>query len=195
LTRNAQGLRLQVHAADGFLGGHLTYQAAEFSLRLRLLHLSAHLVDGNYSKSGKVWKDGREPIDFSRDFGELIAAGRWTRFSVNFMAYSGFRYSTFLRPDTIRRFSTIHGLEMYSGEIVGPVFSTPVNLFAAYNLSFDGIPEYVGSNSVDCGLKFGEWSGTGLRLFVSYYAGLDTFHQYYDERREGWGLGCTVDAW
>ncbi len=50
-----EGLRLQVDAADGYFGGHLTRTIPtshnELQLRIRFLHLSAHFIDGHFDET------------------------------------------------------------------------------------------------------------------------------------------------
>ncbi len=197
LSTSAEGHRLQIDAVDGFFGGHVSYRAASddaaFSLRLRVMHLSAHFIDGHFDNSTGTWKNGMAPIPFTKDFGELIAAYecRWT--SLTLMMYSGFSYATLIRPENIRRFSTIHGIEAHATS--GTAFAKPFNVFVADNLSFVGIPSYIGTNNLEFGVKFGEWSGSGVRLYASYYSGLTVYSQYYNIREENWGVGLTFDVW
>jgi len=93
LTTSAEGLRLQVDAVDGFFGGHLAFRTESentaFALRLRILHLSAHFVDGHLDASGNHWRDGREPIPFTRDIGELTGALEWNTSDIIWRLYSG----------------------------------------------------------------------------------------------------------
>lgn len=199
LTTNAQGLRLQVDAADGYFGGHVTYRAEEagdvFALRLRLLHLSAHFLDGHFDNGTGQWRDGRSPLPFTRDFGELLCRYEWGASSIVFLVYSGISYATLVRPVEIERVATLHGVEAHTASLTGPVFMRPCNAYIAVNLSLTGIPAYVGTTSVETGFKFGEWSGNGLRLYLSFYNGLSVFSQYYDVRESQWGVGFAIDFW
>ena len=199
LTTSAQGLRLQVDAVDGFFGGHLAFRtesdSTAFAIRLRIMHLSAHFVDGHLEASGIHWRDGREPIPFTRDFGELTGAFEWKTSNIIWMLYSGLSYATLVRPVEIQRIATIHGVELHTTQLAGPLFGKPFHLFVAYNLTLTGIPAYVGTNNIELGGKIGAWGGTGLRVYIDYYAGLDIFSQYYDVRRETWGIGIAFDAW
>jgi hypothetical protein len=199
LSTSANGLRLQIDAVDGFFGGHISYQsldhAGAFSLRLRLLHLSAHFIDGHFDNSTNTWKNGVAPIPFTRDFGELSTSYEWQFQTAAVKLYSGFSYATLIRPTEISRFSTIHGFELRTVNWPGTALGRPFAFFAADNLSFVGIPSVVGSNNVEMGMKFGEWSGTGVRLYLSYYSGLTVFSQYYNIREEQWGWGFTFDVW
>ena len=199
LTTSSQGLRLQVDAVDGYFGGHISYRAKVnddvFGMRLRLLHLSAHFLDGHFDNTSGTWKDGRDPLPFTKDFGEMLGRYEWNTSSVSILCYSGFSYATLVRPVEIKRLATLHGIEVHSSSVTGPVFAKPCNLYAAANFTLTGIPTYVGTTNVEAGAKFGEWSGTGLRLYLSYYSGLSIFNQYYDVRESQWGAGFAFDFW
>jgi hypothetical protein len=199
LTTNSEGLRLQVDAVDGFFGGHITYHdwspSRTLSFRLRLLHLSAHFLDGHYDNAAATWKNGRNPIPFTRDFGEFVGAYTWHRVSVEFMFYSGISYATLIRPVEIKRISTIHGMEVHSANLLGQVFGNPCNIYAADNLTLAGVPKYVGTNNLEFGVKFGEWTDRGVKVYLSYYSGLEIFSQYYNVRSDQWGVGFAFDVW
>ena len=197
LTTSAQGLRLQVDAVDGFFGGHVAYAApgGRILLRLRLLHISGHLIDGHWDHATMQWIDNKLPIPYTRDFGELTGYYTWGGDAVALGAYSGFSYATLARPDNLARWATLHGVEMHTTGIPGPVGGRPCSLYAADNLSFTGIPVYYGTNTLEAGVKFGEWNGRGVRLYMSYYHGLEVFSQYYYVKTDQWGLGFAFDAW
>ena len=199
LTSNWQGHRLQVDAVDGFFGGHLAYIAPEgfqpLTLRFRILHLSAHFVDGHYDNLAGGWIDGRNPIPFSKDFGEFLANYSWRWGSWSMAVYSGVGYATLVRPAIIKRFSTLHGLQAHTGDEVLQAFGRPLVFYAADDFTLVGIPAYVGSNNLEFGIKLGEWSGRGVKLYLSYYSGLSVFSEYYNVRWDQWGAGFAFDVW
>ena len=199
LTTSSQGLRLQVDAVDGVFGGHIVFdsrgESTETACRLRLLHLSAHFLDGHFDPGTDTWKDGREPIPFTRDFGELLGSHRWTGRTFILRVYAGFSYATLVRPDNLQRWGGLCGAEISSQSIIGPVFEQPTSLYIADHFSLAGIPQYIGTNNLEGGMKFGAWDGTGIRLYVNYYRGLEIFSQYYDLRVESWGIGFALDFW
>ena len=70
-----RGFRLKIDAADGFFGlGFSFHTASPFSFRFRMIHLSAHLVDGHYNDLTQTWRDNKVPFPFSRNYGEALAA-------------------------------------------------------------------------------------------------------------------------
>jgi len=199
LTTSSEGLRLQVDAVDGFFGGHVACSmknsAARYDLRLRLLHLSAHMVDGHYDIPRNDWKDGRAPLPFTRDFGELVAGIRGPLAGISCRFYSGFSYATLVRPTTIRRFATLHGLELSSPALLPRMLDRETPVYLAVHLAMAGTPRYAGTTSVEAGMKFGAMYGRGVRIYASYTAGPEVFSQYYDLRSRIWGVGFAFDAW
>jgi hypothetical protein len=197
LTTSAEGLRLQVDAVDGFFGGHVVYAGADGrgALRLRLLHISGHLIDGHWDRSTMQWKDNKLPIPYTRDFGELTGLWTWSGNVAALSAYTGFSYATLVRPGDLSRYGTLHGFELRTTDLLGPVGGRAFALYAADNLAITGIPACYGTNNLEFGMKFGTWDGTGIRLYGSYYHGLEVFSQYYYVRTDQWGLGFAFDAW
>lgn len=195
LSTNSEGLRLQIDAVDGFFGGHVAYinqltDTRRLTLRLRLLHLSAHFLDGHFNNVTQTWKDGRAPIPFTRDFGELLGIYDHPYGTL----YAGLSYATLVRPTQIRRVEFHGGIELHAANIAS-VFGKPFNLYLAHHITARGIPSYIGTNNTEAGVKFGERKGGGLRIYVAYYAGLDIFSQYFDVRRNDFGAGMAFDFW
>ncbi len=198
LTTNFQDNRLQVDAVDGFFGGHIVYRTDEersaLLLRLRILHLSAHMVDGHFDTNTGTWRDGREPIPFTRDFGELLAAYIFPAGPVSIMPYIGTSYATLVRPSDMKRWGGLCGVEMNSGDAFGKVFGKPFEVYLADNFTLAGIPAWVGTNIFEVGTKFGSWEGSGIRLYVNYASGMELFSQYYNVRNSKWGIGFAFDV-
>ncbi len=199
LTTSAQGFRLQVDAIDGFYGGHILFRYDDgprvYAARLRLMHHSAHLVDGHWNKATASWLNGKTPVAATQDFGELAAALTVPVAGMPLRIYSGAAYATLVRPGDIQRFSSLHGMELTTGERLGTAFGKPCEVYAAYNLTFAGVPAYVGTSVMEGGVKLGRWDGAGIKLYVNYVSGLEFFGQYFNERQEGWGAGFTLDLW
>ena len=194
----AQGLRLQIDAIDGFFGGNVTFSREMCAdatnrvyLRLRILHQSAHLVDGHYLASTRSWIDNRDPIPFTRDFGELVGAHAFSNEAISVRYYGGISYSTLVRPTDVQRFAYLAGVETYKK--LGTLFQQPANLTLSYNITLNGTPEYAASHQLQLGIKFGEWYGKGPSIYLGYYTGRHMFAEYFDERMTTFGAGFTVD--
>ncbi len=197
LTTNNQGLRLQIDALDGFFGGHITYRKKLRDLallaRLRILHRSAHFVDGHIDPDTGMWLDGRAPIPFTRDFGEIVGAADLSILAGQVKIFSGISYATLVRPTDIKRFGALFGLDYRTHDSFSTLFGHPLLLYGAYQLGLTGIPAYVGTSIVEGGVKLGRWDGNGVRVFVSYNSGLEVFGQYYNIKRSFWYIGFTMD--
>ncbi len=195
LTTSNEGFRLQVDAVDGFFGGHLTFATGsenQFITRLRLLHVSAHFLDGHYDGTTSSWKGGRDPIPYTRDFGELIFA--YNLDTLTSRVYGGFGYATLVRPENIERFTYHLGAE-FCHALGGAVFGKPFNVFVAADLTISGIPEYQGTSNLEFGIKFGPMRKSGIKIYGGYYNGYEVFGQYYDVLTENWGIGFAFDFW
>ena len=194
LTTGAEGLRLQIDAIDGLFGGNLSFSKTDgdqsLIARLRILHHSAHFVDGHYDAETDSWINNQSPIPYTRDFGELVLA--WlSRGDLVFRPYAGMRYSTLTRPAELQRFTYLAGLELSHN--IGQMLDKPLNLYFAYNISWMGSPEYRASQQMQAGMKFGDMYGKGPSLYVAYYDGQDMFGEYYAESVSHIGIGFTVD--
>ncbi len=194
---DAQGLRLQIDALDGYFGGNLSgsreLSDGVLQARLRILHHSAHFADGHYSNSLGGWSGNRSPIPFTQDFGELMCARVFSSPSKIVRLYGGVSYASLVRPSSIRRYSYRAGCEYALPSIVGSVVGHPTNPFVAYEMSWEGTPSYIPSHQVQAGIKFGEWYRKGVTMYLAYYTGRQMFAEYFDERQETFGLGFTVD--
>ena len=197
LTVNNQGLRLQIDALDGFFGGHITWRRTMGSIavlgRLRILHHSAHFVDGHIDASTGTWIDGRAPVPYTKDFGELLG-GIDTVFPLGHIRiYGGASYATLVRPTDIGRVGGMVGIDYRTDNSTFSALGHPFLLYAGYQLNLTEISSILGTNAVEAGIKFGAWEATGVRIFTSYHAGPEVFGQYYNVKRTYWEIGFALD--
>jgi len=184
LASSYQGKRLQIDALDGFFGGNATFafklnNYEDFKIRFRIIHNSAHLVDGSYNLSDNSWKNDYLPVPYARDFIEPTFAYE-KKFSSNaYRVYLSPSYSLLIRPEELKRWSFNTGGELYFGDLTGKVFGKQTNLFFAYHFSLIGSPVYSGNNHILAGLKMGDYFGKGVNFFLSYYTGTHYFSEYY----------------
>ena len=197
LTTNTHGLRLQIDALDGLFGGNLTcskrLEHTLWSSRLRLLHHSAHFVDGHYDPRAKTWLDDRNPIPYTRDFGELLISNLTQLSACNVRPYAGISYATLVRPAVVQRFSYLTGFEIFTDQIAGSVAGHPMNLYVAYQLGLTGTPEYQATHQIQTGVKLGRWERKGVVLYLAYYSGRYMFAEYFDRNISVLGAGFSVD--
>lgn len=188
LANDYRGYRLKIDAADGFFGIGFSYiTASRWSVRFRILHLSAHLVDGHYNDAQGQWRDGKLPFPFSRNYGEVVGAYQWNISGYTLRPYAGIAYAPIVKPVAIRKWSVLAGWEAH-----GP---GTTHLYLAHHFTLMGTPTVIGSNTVEAGIKFGRWNGRGLRLFLTYQNGWDNFGEYYNVRREAVAGGFAFDFW
>lgn len=189
--------RLQIDAVDGFFGGNIVYSSAykdnkKIYLRFRIVHNSAHLVDGHYDKIKKEWIDGKQPIPFTRDFGELILMHE-IKSNYNLRYYGGLSYSTLIRPIDQKKYNALAGAEFALPNVFGKLFNKDENVFFAYNFNLVGIPKYMGNHNLMVGFKFGNWDGKGLIVYADYYSGNNVFSEYFKDRVKKFGIGFAID--
>ncbi len=197
LSTSYKEFRLQIDAIDGLFGGNISYskfiEEKKISARLRIIHNSAHLVDGHWDYHNDMWIDNYKPEPYARDFAELTAALDYNTHIASLRNYAAFEYAFLVRPSDVKRFNFNTGLEAglnkFSGSFLGKDFLP----FIAYNFLLSGSEKFSGSNNVMIGIKFGGWNERGLLLFFSYYNGLDVFHAYYKRRVERLGFGFSIE--
>lgn len=194
-TTGREGLRLQIDAIDGFFGGNISATkgrpGGDVQARLRILHHSAHLVDGAYSITSNGWVDNRQPIPFTQDFGELTLAHRVHSEIGTIRYYGGISYATLVRPADVQRLAYMAGIEI--AKPIGSLLIQPANLYAVYHVSLTGTPAYAASHQIQIGMKFGEWYEKGPTIFLAYYSGRNMFGEYYFEQLSTIGMGFTVE--
>ena len=196
-SKSYAGKRLQISAVDGFFGGNFSYSSqfekSKLLARFRIIHNSAHLVDGSYDADKDVWIDGKEPIPFTKDFWELTVAHQLQSENYLLKYYGGLSYAALVRPDELKKYNFNFGFEFAVPNIFGTVFSNDANIFLADHFYLDGTAKYSGSNQLMVGMKFGSWNKKGIVIYASYYSGRDMFSSYYDRKISKFGIGFFID--
>jgi hypothetical protein len=189
--------RLQIDALDGFFGGNVSFSEKTENGRLlgrfRIVHNSAHLVDGHYDRTTSDWIDDKEPIPFTRDTGELTAAHEIVYNWCALKYYCTIAYSTLVRPADLKKFGANCGIEFALSDLFGKILDKDINLYFAHHFSLVGVPEYLGNNRSMLGVKFGDWDGKGISIYLSWFKGNNIFSEYYKDRVNKFGIGFFVD--
>ena len=197
LSTSYRGNRLQIDALDGFFGGNAAfsknYENGRFISRFRIIHNSAHLVDGHYDKILGKWIHDIKPIPFTRDFGELTLGYQFYPDFGSLRTYVTAAYATLVRPSTLQKWSTYFGYELAFKNVIDKVFNQDANLFIANQFNIVGTPTYKLNTNLMGGIKFGDWDGKGLIFYLSYYVGANPFSEYYSQRIKKFGIGFFVD--
>jgi len=197
LSTSYEGKRLQIDALDGFFGGNAAfskkYEKGKFISRFRIIHNSAHLVDGHYDNNLGQWINNDIPIAYTRDFGELTLGYQFYPDFGSLRTYGTIAYSTLVRPTELKKWSSYFGYEIAFKNVIDKVFDKDANLFIANQFNIVGTPSYKLNTNLMGGIKFGEWDGKGVVFYLSYYSGANPFSEYYSERINKFGIGFFVD--
>ena len=187
--RGVENFHFPVDAVDYLFGINFAYRKSNerqtFSSRLRISHISAHLVDGSYEKKTSLWRNDRLPRVYSREFFDLVSAMdfHWVRL------YAGVQYLFHVDPPEIPKWSLQLGTEFVQER----VFDLPLHFYCAYDFRLQSLTRYAAIHSLQAGVKFGIWRGRGVNIFVVAYNGHSYHGEYYDLRTSYWGPGFTVD--
>ncbi len=198
LASSYQGKRLQIDALDGFFGGNgtLSYNVdtkKTYKFRFRIIHNSAHLVDGSYNSSTGTWKNNYLPVPYAKDFAELTSVRESKISGGNYRLYFGVSYSMLIRPDLLKRWAFNSGFELYLNDILGKVLNKDAIIYLAYHYSLIGIPKYMGNNTLSTGVKLGEVYNKGVNFYMSYHLGMNYFSEYFTYRINKFGIGFNVE--
>lgn len=165
-----------VNAIDYLFGVNLSYKSfnenTSYGFRFRLSHISAHFVDGHYDNPTGMWKNGRYPRVYSREFIEVFPFIE----SDYFRSYIGYTYLFHVVPKDLGRHIFQFGTEYYLNDL-NFLNVTP---FLAYDFKLAKINVFEGTNSINAGLKFGKHDGAGFSLMLNYYSGRSVHGEYFD---------------
>ena len=176
--------KFPVETSDYFFGLNGSYiteiAGKELGLRLRLSHISSHLVDG-YSSDGEFWK---EPFTYSREFLEFSAG--WYIFD-NVRVYAGINYIFSSIPDDIEAITPQFG---FDAEM--PI-NNSIELVCGFDHRTIGIDsEYAGANNFEGGVNFITSENAKISLFYSYYSGRSIHGMFYKEFDKYSSIGFKI---
>jgi len=197
LATSFEGHRLQIDALDGFFGGNgaLTKQldnGDELKFRLRIIHNSAHFVDGHWDRKIDDWINGDVPKPYTRDFGELTAAYLFHESTFNLKLYSSISYATLVRP-FMKKWLGNSGFEISFPRLLGEIYGSPLNLFFASHIFLDANPDYTLNSNSMAGVKIGKWHGKGIVFYLDFFSGHHYLSEYFLEKTDQIGVGFFVD--
>lgn len=190
--RSTASFKFPVEAVDYYFGlsgavqrplNHRTLLQA----RLRLAHISAHLVDGDPSFTDPA----QRYMTYSREFadatvGLLTGIGRGNSGS---RAYVGALAMFHSIPDTLGAVTPYIGVDINERL----VRSMPLTLRMGYELRLNTELADVAEHSARLGLKLGEPDGRGVTLEGSFYHGRSHYGQHFNVVEEYFALGFAVD--
>jgi len=182
--RSEGRLKFPVETADYFFGvntsSNIKLLNELFSTRLRLAHISSHLIDG-YSDSSKFWK---APFIYSREFVDLVIAynNKYLR------PYIGCSYIFSTQPKSVSKFVPEFGFD-FNHEMcsfLGVSGGYDLKVVGGENLSS------VVSNSIQTGLDFILSKNIKLSLNYYYYSGYSIHGMFYDSKDKYSGFGFEI---
>lgn len=184
--RSEGKLKFPVETADFYFGingavkSHCT-PTTEWSVRLRIAHISSHLVDGYASDSVFV---RQKPFVYSREFAEVIGA---LEFSKQLRIYTGLTYLWATQPRRANRFIPQLGFDgSYS-------LSKSLSLEFGYDFKLIGVDDsYLGTHAAQAGLFLETSNKKGYLLTFFAYRGRSVHGMFYDQNDAYSGIGFQV---
>lgn len=189
LLRAEKDFHFPVDAIDYLFGLNTGYRKQsgyiEYGGRLRLSHISAHFVDGHFNHQTNTWRDGRDPMVYSREFIEFIPYFKMK----DIRWYIGYTYIFHIDPAYLGKNSFQLGFDYYFANILGHYFYP----FIGYDLKFIKVRKYSGNNSFYAGIKFGYSYSRGFSIFYNYYSGNNIQGEYFDYKSTFNAIGFNLD--
>jgi hypothetical protein len=187
--KSQNDFKFPVQTIDYFFGINSGYKivnnCSEYGFRIRLSHISTHMVDGSYNKVTGQWEDGNEPFVYSREFIDLFPF-----YQVGgFRGYIGLTYLFHVIPDNFGKGMYQAGFDYYLSSLPIKVF-TP---FIAYDFKLSKIDKYAGNNVIAAGIKFGQFDKKGFSILYSYSSGKSIHGQYYNLIENYSSIGVNLD--
>lgn len=187
--RGETDFHFPVDAVDylfGFNFGYISnFAGTEAGLRMRLSHISTHMVDGHYSNNLGGWLDGRPPIVYSREFIELFP---YIKLS-DTRLYVGFTYIYHTSPKGLHPGVYQIGFDSFLPQYKFLGFVP----FAAAETKLVKLDTFVAYNTMMAGIKAGNMTGSGFSLYLQYYSGRSNHGQYYDVLENFTAVGFHID--
>ncbi|MES2767189.1 MAG: DUF1207 domain-containing protein [Bacteroidota bacterium] len=151
------------------------YKAA---YRLRLAHISSHLVDGLVDTSGLL---KQHPFVYSREFADLIGTLEWK----NLRTYAGLTFVWATQPRDAERLIPQLGIE-YKHKLSRRFYAS-----LAYDFKLIGISDkYIGTHAAQGGISYlSEFEMPALSLNIYGYHGRSMHGMFYKEKDSYIGTG------
>jgi hypothetical protein len=181
--RAEPNFKFPVETADYLFGINLTAQtqlseASTLSSRLRISHISSHLVDGI--------ADFRSTFVYSREFIDWVWAYQYKPFRV----YGGATIIFNMIPKVFGTFVPQAGFDIADNSLL----DEHITLKAGYDFRLTTINDIAtGINTAQVGVKFGNKHGKGVTLSTFWYEGKSMHGMFYNERDSYFGMGMIVE--
>jgi len=181
--RSEGNFKFPVETSDYFFGVNFSakkhLEDIELSSRLRIAHISSHLVDG-YAYKDRFYK---EPFVYSREFTDLVIAAKYDELRT----YLGWQvlFSKIPKNFSLNNFQL--GLDWKQ-----PMLSF-VDFVAGYDMRLIGIDDvYTAVHSFQAGLYVAMSEDAGVSLDYNYFEGKSIHGMFYNEREVYSAIGFRV---
>lgn len=188
--RSVGRFKFPVEAVDYYFGLYGSYQPianapVPLNVRLRVAHISAHLVDGDPGLLGNP----DTAITYSREFVDVAAGHYLYNHRSSFGWYGGALWAFSCIPDSLGRITPYAGVE-YSRNVVQ---AFPLTLRFGYEFRLNGELEPIGENQVRAGVKFADLYDSGIILEGIYYSGRSPYGQFFNRRESYFSFGFSIE--
>jgi hypothetical protein len=162
------------------------------TVRLRVAHISAHIVDGDTSFTNPQQKY----ITYSREFADVMLS-LWapkdvphsSRPTWSSRLYLGALWLFHTIPDTLGVLTPYAG---FDGEWE-LMQQFPLTLKLGYEARLNTELEPIGEHLARVGLKLGRYYSRGVVIEGSFYSGRSPYGQHFSQREKFFSLGFAVD--
>lgn len=182
--RSEGKMKFPVETSDYYFGVNAamldTICGKEIGFRLRLAHISSHLVDGMATDT--IFR--REPFVYSREFADFSA---YIRIIPNTRLYAGLTYVFSRQPGITNPIIPQFGFD-YRANI-----SPLIAVIAGYDFKLNGWDDtYYGVNSAQCGVLLRTSDKIGVALSAYLYDGRSLHGMFFKDKDSYCGIGFQV---
>lgn len=184
--RSEGKLKFPVETSDYFFGVNFTGLVNlgdnnKFEYRVRVAHISSHLIDG-YTKLPE-YTFLQRPFVYSREFVDLVLAMRIDDFRI----YGGVNSVFSTQPRNITRFIPQAGFD-YRKNI-----ATNLDVIGGYDVKLLGVNSILrATNAIQLGVKHQEKDKAGVFVGLYYYTGPSIHGMFYDKVDNYLGFGFQI---
>ncbi len=191
MLKSESDFKFPVVTVDYFFGIYFSnlYRTESFTIRnrLRVGHISAHLVDGSYDVLTNKWNNNLLPFVYSREFLELS-----TSLDYDYLrTYFGFNYLFHTIPSEEGKINFNLGSEVFIyrlEELHSTIFiGLDLKLLKGYSA------KYRADKNFTVGFHIGDKVQTGLRVYYQYYSGGNIHGEfsYQSDKRSSIGVNLV----
>jgi hypothetical protein len=189
--RSETNFHFPVDAVDYLFGinfsGELPTTAGPLAVRLRISHISAHMVDGHFEWTYWKWRDGRNPQIYSREFVDLTVAWEPSVLDRDARFYFGAIPVFHIDPSTLPKLSWYCGGEYHRS------VTDVIDVYAAYQPTLLNINGWSVRHEAQAGIKVGNWNGRGVNIYYGYFSGKSIHGEYFDVYEHYTSLGMNFE--